>query len=330
MAFNTPLLLIVWRRPDMVCRLISKLRTHQPSQIFVACDGAREGNLEEREKVDQTRLVVATEIDWSCSLKKFYHDSNQGCRRGVEAAIDWFFEYVDEGIILEDDCLPHDDFLPYCAELLSKYRDNSNVWMVSGDNSARVDISSKFSYAFVQTPLIWGWATWRRAWSNYSLGIDGWPIIRQLSLEEYIYPCPVERSYRIKQLDRIIVQAKTDTWDGIWHISVKMGRGLCVIPRQNLISNQGFGEDATHAFTLNRRLLSDTEPILPLIHPPFPFVDVIADAQIFSKAKGINVEAELNKQDSVPPESKSRAIARLRQIIRITKTFTKKILCILS
>ena len=72
MAFNTPLLLIVWRRPDMVCRLISKLRTHQPSQIFVACDGAREGNLEEREKVDQTRLVVATEIDCSCSLKKFY------------------------------------------------------------------------------------------------------------------------------------------------------------------------------------------------------------------------------------------------------------------
>lgn len=329
MAFNTPILLIVWRRPDMVSRLITNLRTHKPSHIFVACDGARDGNLEEKDKVNKTRLTVASEIDWACHLETLYQDTNLGCRRGVESAINWFFEHVEEGIILEDDCLPHNDFLPYCAELLKKYRDDSSIWMVSGDNSAHIDITSNFSYGFVQTPLIWGWATWRRAWSYYQQGINGWPIIRQFGLEDCIYTCPVERQYRIKKLDGYFFENDTDTWDTLWHISVKMGRGLCAIPRQNLISNQGVGEDATHTFRPNKRLLSDTQPILPLIHPPFPFVDSLADNQIFSKVKGIKTEAESNKNPESQRSARSISIKlALRRIAQKSRNSVRKMLTI--
>ena len=35
-------------------------------------------------------------------------------------AINWFFENVDAGIILEDDCIPHEEFIPFCSDLLEK------------------------------------------------------------------------------------------------------------------------------------------------------------------------------------------------------------------
>jgi hypothetical protein len=59
---------------------------------------------------------------------------NQGCRLGVSRAITWFFEQVEEGIILEDDCVPHPEFFPYCATLLEHYRHDMRVWCISGNN----------------------------------------------------------------------------------------------------------------------------------------------------------------------------------------------------
>lgn len=326
MAFNTPVLLIVWRRPDMVSRLISKLRSHEPSHIFVACDGARNGNLDEWDKVHKTRYIVEHKIDWHCQIETLYSDVNQGCRLGPENAINWFFNHVNEGIILEDDCLPHDDFLPYCAELLSKYRENPGAWMISGDNSAKIPIHDNFSYAFVQTPLIWGWATWKRAWSNYYQGSEIWSTIRHYGLEKSIYPCPAERIYRVNKYDAYFKQNRNDAWDLFWHLSVKIGRGLCVFPKHNLISNQGVGEDATHTHNHSSRLLSDTYPILPLIHPPFPFVDMVADDQVFSRVKGIKVKPDEAKHENSLRSTHYRIHNFLQPIIYKSKNAVKKYL----
>ena len=41
---------------------------------------------------------------------------------------------VEEGIVLEDDCLPHPSFFRFCEELLERYREDERIAMVSGDN----------------------------------------------------------------------------------------------------------------------------------------------------------------------------------------------------
>ncbi len=53
-------------------------------------------------------------------IEPLYSDVNQACRLGLSRAITWFFDQVEEGIILEDDCVPLPDFFPYCARADSK------------------------------------------------------------------------------------------------------------------------------------------------------------------------------------------------------------------
>ena len=42
-----------------------------------------------------------------------------------------------------------------------------------------------------------------------------------------------------------------DTWDIQWKYCVFNNQGICVFPNKNLITNIGFGEDATHTIDTN-------------------------------------------------------------------------------
>ena len=130
MSMNTPLLLIVWRRPHTLRQVINAIRPLAPSRLFVACDGPNPNRLGEDEKVAATRAVIDHEIDWPCHIERLYSNVNLGCRLGVSRAITWFFEHVEEGIILEDDCVPHSDFFIYCSTLLDRYRYDTSVFNV--------------------------------------------------------------------------------------------------------------------------------------------------------------------------------------------------------
>ncbi|MDR3273025.1 MAG: nucleotide-diphospho-sugar transferase, partial [Flavobacteriaceae bacterium] len=99
----------------------------------MAADGPRKNKPGEIELCQQTRNVIK-QIDWDCELKTLFREENLGCGKAISSAITWFFTYVEQGIILEDDCLPHPDFFPYCHELLEKYKDNDHIMSISGNN----------------------------------------------------------------------------------------------------------------------------------------------------------------------------------------------------
>jgi hypothetical protein len=115
---STPILLITWRRPHTLRQVIDTIRPVAPTHMFVACDGPNPERLGEAEKVAATRAVIEQEIDWSCQIERLYSDVNQGCRLGVSRAITWFFEQVEEGIMLEDD-VHQPTVFPYCPTLLA-------------------------------------------------------------------------------------------------------------------------------------------------------------------------------------------------------------------
>ena len=100
-------MLIVWRRPEALRKVIDAIRPVAPSSLFIACDGPRPDHQDEAQKVAATRAVIDAQIDWPCKIERLYSDINQGCSIGPMRAITWFFDQVEEGIILEDDCLPH-------------------------------------------------------------------------------------------------------------------------------------------------------------------------------------------------------------------------------
>ena len=134
MSFDVPILLIAWRRPHTLRQVIDAIRQVQPTRLYVACDGPIPDRPGEAEKVLATKNVIEDEINWKCHVEHLYSDVNQGCRLGVSRAVSWFFDQVEEGIILEDDCVPHPDFFTYCSTLLDRYRHDTRVWCVSGNN----------------------------------------------------------------------------------------------------------------------------------------------------------------------------------------------------
>ena len=89
----------------------------KPKQLYISADGARENNENDTKNCEEVRNII-TNINWDCDVKYLIRDENWGCKNAVSDAISWFFSNVDQGIILEDDCLPNQSFFTFCENML--------------------------------------------------------------------------------------------------------------------------------------------------------------------------------------------------------------------
>jgi hypothetical protein len=227
-------------------------------------------------------------VDWPCEVHTLFREFNLGCREAVSSAITWFFKNELEGIILEDDCLPNPTFFPYCAELLERYRNEPKIAMISGDNFQKQPFSDE-SYYFSRITHIWGWATWRRAWALYDKELSTYDPRQASYLLTAIRNDVNFVSYwhdRFQQTKSGVI----DTWDYQWLWTCWSTGGLACAPGVNLISNIGFGADATHTTGGESPFanLATASIQLPLRDPTKIVPDVAKDNYIFRYHFGIH------------------------------------------
>jgi hypothetical protein len=265
-----PVLVMAFNRPDHLSVLMERLREVQPSQLFVAVDGPRPAREGEAERVQACRDLVAT-VDWPCEVHTLFQESNLGCGQGVTTAITWFFEHVERGIILEDDIIPDPSFFPYCEELLERYENDERVFAISGCNLVPPESQSHPDepYRFSQVPHIWGWATWRRSWSQHRLDISGWrqelPPAKLWRRAGRSMPGAAFWGATFEMLAR----KEIDTWDGQLVLASMSSGQLTATSNVNLVENIGFGDQATHTFE-RMEGLRPVQPIsLPIECPDF-------------------------------------------------------------
>ena len=314
MSMDTPVLLLAWRRHHTLRQVIDAIRPVAPTRLFVACDGPTPERPGEAEKVTATRAVIESEIDWPCQIKRLYSDTNQGCRLGVSRAITWFFEQVEEGIILEDDCVPHPDFFSYCSTLLERYRHDTRVWCIAGNNFQDGQWRGDGSYYFSRYNHCWGWASWRRCWQHYDAELCQWPALRDSGLLGTIFEDPVERKYWSGIWQRLVDEGKPDTWDYQWTFTCLANGGLSALPNCNLVSNVGFGEDATHT-TKKAIPTSIAEGIDLSRHPSFLLRDSVADLYTFDEVFGGKWLQFPRSSFSLPRRLASRTVRSIRGLI---------------
>ena len=265
MALYTPILFIVFNRPDTTKRVFDVIRQLAPQRLYIAADGPREGNAKDSSNVTEVRRIIE-KVDWDCQVKTLFRERNLRCKIAVSSAIDWFIENVEEGIVLEDDCLPDPSFFLFCEELLAKYRNDKRIVLIAGDNFQWKQPSSSDSYYFSRYSHIWGWASWRRAWKCYDVKMSAWPEVRhagilqeKLGRDEY--------GFWEKQFDKAF-NGKINTWDIQLLFAFLMQNGLCVLPSVNLVSNIGFRADGTHTKSVNESAILLSNPLtFPLSHP---------------------------------------------------------------
>jgi hypothetical protein len=266
-AFNTPILLITFNRPNHTRRVFEEIKKQKPRQLFVFQDGAREGNEADMEKCAAVRAIFAELLDWDCELKTYYSDKNLGCGLGPATGISWFFENVEQGIIIEDDCLPHTDFFLYCAYLLEKYKDNKEIMFV-GATTYHDHYPCEESYCFSKYLIVGAWASWRRAWQGYDFDLKNLDLkdFRQ-KLKKQFYSS-AETNWWIKKVKEIQADtSKKSYWDYQFQVHLLNNAGLAVMPHKNMISNIGFDAEGTHTTSNDGRGERLAFGCLPLQHP---------------------------------------------------------------
>lgn len=285
---QTPVLLLIWRRPHTLRKVIEALRPVAPRHLFVACDGPNPQRPGEGEKVAAARALVEREVDWPCTIERLFADTNQGCRLGVSRGISWFFNQVEEGIILEDDCVAHPDFFPFCSTLLEMYRDDTRVWGVGGNNFQMGQWRGDGSYYFSHYFHSWGWASWRRCWHHYDGDLSQLKPLIHSGLLSSIFPDPLERKSWMRLWLQLLEQGKPDSWAYRWAFTCLLNGGLIAIPNRNLVTNVGFDESATHTVRqVNKALHTPIDQGLgPMKPPPFLLRDMEADLYTFNKVFG--------------------------------------------
>ncbi len=243
-----PVQLNIWTRPRCQRAQFEILKKVRPSILIIQSDGGR--TPEEWELIRQNRRIYEEEIDWSCTIYKLYEEENRGLYAELETTLAFVFSIVDRCVFLEDDIIPSVSFFRYCRDMLEKYEDDKRIGYISGLNILGVYEKPAADYFFSRRGSVWGYAMWKRTYeqmNDFGYGKD--PYIREL-LSHATREYPIFRK-------ELVVRAKQPYYRGCkpgveygLSFSIYGQHQLTVIPKKNLISNIGFGDDAEHAAAL--------------------------------------------------------------------------------
>ncbi|MEW5894790.1 MAG: nucleotide-diphospho-sugar transferase [Candidatus Omnitrophota bacterium] len=276
--FNTPILFLIFNRPDLTLQVFERIAAIQPTRLYIAADGPRPNYANDNILCSQCREII-DKINWKCDVKTLFRPTNLGCKKAVSEAITWFFQHEEDGIILEDDCLPDESFFLFCQEMLNRYRMDERIMHISGDNFQNGEKRGEGDYYFSLYNHIWGWATWRRAWQLcINEAIDFNDINRFIKEniqtnwgKNYWY----DILYKVRN-NRI------DTWDYYWTFRIWANKGISILPNKNLIKNIGFNAMGTHIKERPANITQTLESMPPSYHDPIK-IHVDRDADLVTE-----------------------------------------------
>ena len=308
---HTPILLITFNRPDHTRQTLQRILEAHPRDLYIFQDGARSGNANDALKCQHVRDVInelvaeykAKHSSSLLTLHSYFSEANLGCGPGPMTGISWFFENVEQGIVMEDDCLAHPDFFPYCEELLNRYKDtevkfiNSTLYddrwtkaLVPNINLTSYLLPLTCSYGFSRYMVTGAWASYREVWQGFDLDLKdmsalkfAWHVYRltgNLAEAEWWW-------YQVRAIQQD--KNKKSYWDYQMQIHLFRQNALTIHPAVNLISNIGFDAEGTHTMTNDGRGDREVYPILPLSHPETVEVNPQRDMHCWAKkqSKGL-------------------------------------------
>ncbi len=246
MVEHNAALIIAYQRTEYISRFVPTLIESGITEIYVALDGPSNSSIATLQKRLSEEIIVAASYP-KVNVWIWRRDQNLGAAVSVFTAIEWFFQFEEEGLILEDDLAFDSGFITFAKKCLKDFRQNNNVWLISGNQFFGSELETD-GPVLSHYPLIWGWATWRDRWLDIS--------------EAILEPSAIQNRFRLNP--RISFwetgrnrshNGKVDAWD-IPLVSPMWNKDkFCVQPPKNLVSNMGVDGYSTHT----------TRPLWPLM-----------------------------------------------------------------
>lgn len=239
-----PILFLVFNRKDIALESLKSIRNYKPSKLYIAADGPRKNKPNEEKVCDEVRQAIINSIDWECEIHTLFRTENLGCAKAVNEAITWFFENVEYGIIVEDDCVLHPDFYKLCDIYLPFYTNEEKIMLISAHN-VTPDLNKADELVFTNIAYIWGWATWRRAWNKMDMSMKRWKEISLVKLiKDFGIIQGVMRYYHWHKTYTNLEESTS--WATRWCFNVYINNGLCLLSNANLTKNTGTTSKGTH------------------------------------------------------------------------------------
>lgn len=281
---DVPVALIFFNRPKVFKEVFEAVKKNRPSKLFLIQDGPRPTKETDISKIMECREIAAN-IDWECEVVQDYSDVNLGCGRRIFTGLTNAFKIVDRLVIIEDDIVISDSFLPFCEALLEKYKDDERINSISGMNHFGIYEDCPYSYFFSRGGAIWGWATWKRVWDDIDWNLD---IIN----DSYIYKTLIRNGIPYRFTDGMAERAKgiadliknggaPSFWTFHFLLYSYLESRFNIVPKYNQISNIGASEGA-HTEQSFETLTDEKKSIyfakrydidLELVHPKVVFED---------------------------------------------------------
>jgi hypothetical protein len=242
-SVSAPIAIFAFRRPDHTRRLLQSLKRCEgfsDSRVFVFLDGPRTNA--DVQLVEETSGVLRAELGTSVEIHACAE--NRGLSQQVLSGVKYVLEEHERIIVLEDDLFVHEDFLSFVNAALEFYESSYQVLQVSGHTfevPGYADRTEAFLFPLTTT---WGWATWRRAWSEFREGAPGAQALKQdrqlrkrFNLDgNFDYATMLER----QQAGRI------NSWGIQWYWNFFQLNGLTCFPPRSLVENCGADGSGTH------------------------------------------------------------------------------------
>ena len=254
--------IFAYNRDEHLSRTLEGLHHNKGvEEIYVFHDGLK--CEQHREGWEKTRNVIEN-IDW-CKVRKFFSIENKGLACSIVDGINRVMKENEAVVALEDDCVPTASFMAFMTQCFYKYKDNKEVYSVSGASWPIELKKDKYDIYFNGRINSTGWGTWKDRWEKYIKDkemIYRLRNVRDKSIQLDLWGSDLEQMY----IDNI--NGKNDSWAVYWALKVIENNGWCINPYKSLIRNIGWDGTGVHCgktkdydVAMDERI--DTEFVLP-------------------------------------------------------------------
>lgn len=203
------------------------------SHLYIFSDNAKTPS--EEKEVQEVRDYIKT-LQGFKSITIVERETNFGLAKNITSGVTQILKEWEQIIVLEDDLLLGKHFLTFMNEALHIYKENKNVWHISGWNYPFNKEGIKAETYFIRIMNCWGWATWADRWKFYEKNL--------YTIESQFTPSSIKKfnldgSHDFYSQIKANLEGKKNTWAIFWYATIFLRSGLCLNPRDSLVQNIG-------------------------------------------------------------------------------------------
>jgi len=241
-----PIILFVYNRPqltELTLQALSKAVLSEQSVLYIYADGPKSGASDEQlKKIKEVRAVIRS-FQWCGDVIIREQDTNLGLANSVINGVSEVIAQHEKVIVLEDDIVIGKGFLEFINGYLDLYANHDDIAGVSGFCYCENNKKNNF---LLPIGCSWSWGTWKRVWDHFIADakiildkIDAHDLQNKFDFGSYPF-------YKMLQDQS---QGKVDSWAIRFYGSFFLKNQCFVYPYTSLVSNKGFGAQATHTKT---------------------------------------------------------------------------------